>query len=251
MNDTGATEKINFVFSASLPTAAQQSAAAAGPPGLNWGGLRVIQIADDAVKVAAATTTNAPASLSTADLLNIYTGVYKTWGDVPSYSGPAPSANIIPLLPPSSSSVTKTFVADLTTQNGSAPTLAGFTTVEQNDPSAVNSPNAIVPFSAGRLSLWNNGYFHNPATAFPGSSTPLTAGIQLLGGYNSPIKDYVIFRQKDATAAAWQPGSTQNWANTLFIGTHPFVESGAGQADIAAAGVTPDYNDLGSTISAN
>jgi hypothetical protein len=245
LNDTGTNETINFVFSASLPSSAQQTTAT----NAGWGGLRVVQIADDSVKIAAASTTNAPASLSIANLLNIYNGTYTTWGQVPGYSGSAPSATIIPLLPPSSSSVYKTFIADLTTQNGSAVTLAASVqTVEQNDPSALSSPNAIAPFSSGRLSLWNSGYFHNPATApvFPNTSPPLVPGIQLLTGYSSPITDYVIFRQKDATlGTAWQPGGTKNWANTLFIGTNPFVSGGAGSADLAAAGVTPDYSDLG------
>jgi hypothetical protein len=77
------------------------------------------------------------------------------------------------LIPPSGSSIYKTFIADLTTANGgTAPTLGSdVKTVEQNDPTAItgaSSPaNAIVPFSAARLALWNDGYFHNPATAFP------------------------------------------------------------------------------------
>jgi ABC-type phosphate transport system substrate-binding protein len=249
--DTATPETINFVFSASPPTAAQQSAANSGSS--VWGGLRVVQIATDSVQIAANSTTNAPVGgLSAAQLLTIYTQNGTTWSDVGGSSGDA----IIPLLPPSGSSVNKTFLADLQQANGGVkPTLAtDVKTVEQNDPTAITGAttpaDAIVPFSAGRLSLWNSGYFHNPATAFPGSGTALTPGVQLLAGYNSPITDYAIFRQKDATATAWQPGGTQNWANTLFIGTHPFVNSTAGAADIAAAGVTQNYADLG-TFSVN
>ena len=172
---------------------------------------RQVEIGTDSVQIAAdSAATNAPAGLSAAELLGIYTGTYTTWNQLPGNSGGS-SATIIPLIPPSGSSIYKTFVADLKTANGNvAPTLsASVKTVEQNDPTAItgaSSPaNAIVPFSAARLALWNDGYFHNPATVFPGG-TALTAGVKLLSGaapdagavYASPITDYVIFRQSDA-----------------------------------------------------
>lgn len=256
--DTGTTEKINFVFSASAPTAAQQAAVPSA-----WGYLHVVQIATDSVGIAADTTTNAPAGgLSAAELVGIYDGTYTKWNELPGNSGGSPDT-IDALLPPTSSSVTKTFLADLkTANNGTAPTLSGVATVEQNDPTAITAApipaDAIVPFSAGRLALWNSGYFHNPATVFPGSSTALTAGVSILSGtptdstvakpttaYNSPITDYVIFRNSDANDAPWQPGSTKNWVNSLFVGTHAFINTGSGIADLEAAGVTPAYADKG------
>ena len=260
--DTSSPEVINFVFSASEPTAAQQTTAG----NQSWGYLHVVEIGTDSVKIAADSTTNAPAGLSAAELLGIYTGTYTTWNQLPGNSGGS-SATIIPLIPPSSSSIYKTFVADLKTANGNvAPTLsASVKTVEQNDPTAItgaSSPaNAIVPFSAARLALWNDGYFHNPATVFPGSGTALTAGINLLAGsppdagavYASPITDYVIFRQSDATSTTpFEPGGTRNWVQTLFSnpgGSTPFVAKSAGQALIAASGVTPNYVDLGDVSS--
>jgi hypothetical protein len=132
--------------------------------------------------------------------------------------------------------------------------------VEQNDPTAItsnaSSADAIVPFSAARLALWNDGYFHNPNTVFPGSSTSLTPGVKLLSGtpgdgtvYSSPITDYVIFRQSDASSTtSFEPGGTKNWVQSLFSnpgGSSPFFAKSTGQALIAASGVTPVYNDLG------
>jgi ABC-type phosphate transport system substrate-binding protein len=256
--DTKSPETIDFVFSASEPTLAQQTAAG----NLGWGFLHVVQIGKDSVNIVADNTTNAPAGLSIAELLGIYTGVYTTWNALPDNGGGS-TDTIVPLLPPSGSSVYKTFLADLKTANGNVtPTLsASVVTVEQNDPTSItsnaNSADAIVPFSQARLNLWSDGYFHNPNTAFPGSSSPLTPGVKILSGttpdagayYNSPINDYIIFRQSDATdASPMEPGGSRNWVKTLFSnsgGTTPFFGNSSGQALIAAAGVTPFYDDLG------
>jgi ABC-type phosphate transport system substrate-binding protein len=260
--DTSSPETINFIFSSTLPTAAQQTAVAS-----SWGFLHVVEFGTDAVKIAANTTTNAPSGLSITELLGIYTGTITSWNLLPGNSGGS-TDSIIPLLPPSSSAIYKTFLADLKTANGGiAPTLtASVKTVEQNDPSAITTAttpaDAIVPFSNARYNLWttSGGYFHNPATAFPGGSA-LSPGIQLLAGtpgdakplYSSVVKDYVIFRQSDASLATpMEPGGTRNWIQTLFsngTGTAPLVASASGQALIAAAGVTPLYNDLGNVSS--
>jgi ABC-type phosphate transport system substrate-binding protein len=256
--DTASPEVINFVFSASLPSSAQQSQASTQ----GWGYLHVVEIGTDSVDIAVDNTTNAPAGLSAAELLKIYTGVYTTWNQIPGNSSGS-TDTIVPEIPPSGSSIYKTFIADLTTANGGvAPTLsASVKTVEQNDPTAITSDatpaDAIVPFSAARLALWNDGYFHNPATVFPGSSSPLTAGVKLLSAtapdgsaaYASPITDYVIFRQSDASSTTpFEPGGSRNWVQTLFSnpgGSTPLVAKSAGQALIAASGVTPNYDDLG------
>jgi ABC-type phosphate transport system substrate-binding protein len=253
---------INFIFSSSEPTAANQTTAASR----GWGFLHVVEIGTDQVQIATASTTNAPAGLSPAELLGIYTGAYTAWNQLPGNSGGS-SDTIVPLIPPSSSAIYKALISVLTTANGgTAPTLsASVKTVEQNDPTAITSlgasaPDAIVPFSAARLSLWNANYFHNPSTAYPGGSA-LTAGIKLLsatapdgvGAATYPITDYVIFRNSDATSTTiFEPGGTRNWVQTLFSnpgGNSPLVKSSAGQALIAASGVTPVYNDLGDVSS--
>jgi PBP superfamily domain len=256
--DTASPETINYVFSASLPTAAQQTAA--GTDG--WTYLHVVQIGTDSVQVAADTTTNAPAGLSAADLVGIYKGTYTTWNAIPGNSSGS-TATILPEIPPSGSSIFKTFTAALKAANGGTAVTLGsdVKTVEQNDPTAItasSSPaNAIVPFSQARLNLWNDGYFHTPATVFPGSATPLTPGVSLLGGavpgggtsYTSAITDYIIYRQSDAAdATPLEPGGTRNWVKSLFSdpsGPAPFFDLGPTQTLLTASGITPAYVDLG------
>jgi ABC-type phosphate transport system substrate-binding protein len=252
--DTGSPETINFVFSASEPTSAQQTQAS----NQGWGYLHVVQLGEDSVGIAADTTTDAPSNLTISQLLSIYTGSVTKWNQLPGNSGG--SANtIVPMLPPSSSSIYKTFLADLKTANGNtAPTLtSSVKTVEQNDPSAITGSStpadAIVPFSSARLDLYQSGYFHNPATAFPGGSA-INPGVSLISGYSSQVNHYVIFRQSDASSTTpMEPGGSRNWVQTLFSNpsapTSPFFAKSSGQALIAAAGTTPSYSDLGNVSS--
>jgi hypothetical protein len=260
--DTHTPETINFVFSASEPTAAQQSAALTA----GWGFLHVVQIGKDAVQFAAANGSHAPSGLSIAELLSIYTGTVTTWNQLPGNAGGSTNT-IVPLIPPSSSSITKTFLADLKTANGNvAPTLsASVKTVEQNDPSAITglatSLDAIAPFSSARLNLYTSGYFHTPNTTFPGGAA-INPGVSLLTGapgdagaaYSSEVDHYVIFRQSDASIAApMEPGGSRNWVQTLFSNpaapTTPFFAKTTGKALVTAAGTTATYNDLGNVSS--
>jgi ABC-type phosphate transport system substrate-binding protein len=259
------TNQINFVASASLPTAAQENQAV----NQGWGGLHDVEIATDNIEVAADTTSNAPAALTTAQLVSIYSAPSPgiTWSAL---TGGVDSSTdyVIPELPPAGSSVYKTFVKALNhSYNGSTgQTTFAFSespnvvTVEQNAPTAItgaaNPADAIAPFAAGRLTLWNAGYFHNPATLGYGG-TVLTPGIKLLTGtpdgggsyYKSAITDYVIFRQSDLSdSTPIEPGGTLNWAKALFSdsgGPTPFFATPIGQSLLAEAGVTPTYNDLG------
>jgi len=260
--DTATPETINFVFSASEPTAAQQATANTN----GWGYLHVVQIGKDSVQIAADTTTNAPSGLSAAELLSIYTGTVTKWNQLPGNSGGS-SDTIVPLIPPSSSSITKTFLADLKTANGNVtPVLsASVKTVEQNDPTAITglatSADAIVPFSSARLGLYASGYFHNPNTAFPGGAV-INPGVSLLTGapgdsnavYSTEVDHYVIFRQSDASISTpMEPGGSKNWVQTLFSNpsapTTPFFAKSTGKALVAAAGTTAVYNDLGNVSS--
>jgi ABC-type phosphate transport system substrate-binding protein len=269
LDDTFSPEVINYIFSASLPTSGNQTTAANN----GWDYLHVVEIGTDSVDIAVdGTATDAPAGLSIQELLGIYTGTYTKWNQLPDNAGGS-SNTIIPLIPVSTSSIYKTFIADLTTANGgSAPTLStSVKTVEQNDPTAITAnadpADVIVPFSNARLNLWNSGYFYSPSavfgttgSAFPdsGTYTPLTPGIVMLKGtppdsgavYASPITDYIIFRQTDASSTTpFEPGSSLNWVQTLFSNPSspgsPYFASSKGQALIAASGVTPDYVDLG------
>jgi hypothetical protein len=254
--DTGTTKKINFIRAANLPTAANQATAASN----GWGFLHVVQIGTDPLQIVAANTTHAPAGLSAPELVKIYNGTYTHWNEIPGNEAGSTNA-IIPLIPPTGSSISKLLLADLKAANGNvAITLgANVLTVEQNDPGAVtnaSSPaDAIVPFSIGRLNLWNSGYFKDPTVVFPGGGT-LSPGVHGLQGappdgtdaYDNINGLYVVFRQSDAAIATpWQPGGTKNWVQTLFSSASgtPYFKSAAGQALVAAAGGIPGYSDLG------
>jgi hypothetical protein len=239
--------------------------------------LHEFEFGTDTVSVVAGSTTNAPASgLTKADLAGIYTGSITLWSqisDVPGYSG---SGTILPLLPPPTSAITKTFESAI----GITATALGpdVVTVEQNDPTAItlsSSPtNAIVPFSQARYDLLegkgsgslgpSSAYF----PAIPGDSTfnsgeagvgypaqpQFAPAVKLLTtAATTTVTDYIDVRQSDVTAAVSalnraEPGAQVNWAQYLFGGgsVTPFIESGTGQALIADSGVTPVYVDKGS-----
>ena len=261
--------RISFVRSPNLPTAAQQTNTT---PGV--GELYTVQFADDTQYIATGSTTNAPTTLTAAQLVKIYSGVWTTWGDVA--AGVTPAAHnvgetIIPLIPQPGAGVRTIFTNALKAANGgTAVGLVGVKDVQQNDPttitslSAADQKNAIVPFPQGRYTLLEKGYFHNPNTAY-NSGTPATtlttAGISLIksaGSFSADIPYYAVFRKSDyASTKAWQPGSTLNWVETLFANadydhadpdpdvTPPFVDSAAGKALLTSIGLTPKYVDLG------
>jgi ABC-type phosphate transport system substrate-binding protein len=252
--DTGSQKVFNFIGAANAPTAAQQ--AAATPPN----SLHVVQVGTDGVKIVASNTTNAPAGLTRAQLLGIYKGTYTAWNQIPGNAGGS-SATIHPFIPPADSAINKALVNELTIENGGPFTLAaGVQFVEQNDPVPLAADaNAIAPFATGRLNVWNTpgGYFKNPNTPFPGGST-ISPGAKFLDGapigggtsWSSTNGIYAVFRQADfVSTTKWQPGSAKNWVQTLFLdstpGATPFVKKPAGQALLAASGITPLYVDKG------
>ncbi|GAA1760511.1 hypothetical protein GCM10009795_003730 [Nocardioides hankookensis] len=259
--------RISFVRSPNKPTSAQSTPTHP---------LHTIQFADDKQYIATATTTNAPADLSTADLVKIYSGTWTTWGDVA--AGVTPGAHtgetIVPLLPQDGAGVQTIFLNALKAANGgTAITLGGAVQkVQQNDPSTITAlpdatrKNAIVPFPKGRYELLGAGYFHDPAPVYNSDSPSAAlsnAGIKLQTGASNFIADipyYIVFRESDASSAtAWQPGSTLNWVETLFYNadydpddpdpgvTPPFVASAAGKAIIESIGLTPLYKDWANT----
>jgi ABC-type phosphate transport system substrate-binding protein len=244
------THKINFVRSSRLPSAAEQGNAGAGV-----GGLHVIKISTDNLKVAAATVTNAPTALTTAQLVSIYQCL-PTANNWNQFGGTA--GTIIPLIPQTGSGTRNSFLADLAVANGGPAVTLGtcVVTTEENDPTAITgsaSPvNTISPFSEGRNNLYGSGYFHDPAVAFPGAVASLTSGIQMLNGVGSYLDSrglFIVFRDADKNLVTkWQPGSNLNWVQALFLnaaGT-PYAASGDAQAAILAGGATPTYVDCGS-----
>jgi ABC-type phosphate transport system substrate-binding protein len=245
--DTGTNEVINFVRSSRLPTTAEQTTASNN----GWGGLHVYQFATDGLEMAASASvaTHAPAALTPTDLVNIYQGTYTTWGQVPGYSGAAPTAAIHPLIPQTGSGTRNFFLADLQAANGNTPiTLAASVgTMQEHDPALIKGDaDAIGPFSIGRFSLLNNGYL---GAANQGVIALLTG----TGTYNVTRGLYVIVRDRDVTATTsvgglpfpWQVGGTKNWVQTLFSGTTSWIARSSNNPLIASAGLTPSYSDLG------
>ena len=133
--DTGSPEVINFVFTASLPTAAQHPR-----PATRAGATCTSSRSPRTIVIAAKSGTNAPAGLSAAELLKIYTGVYTTWNQLPGNSGGSSTR---------SSRCCRRQLVDLQDlargpdhrQRRHGPTLAtDIKTVEQNDPTVLTAP---------------------------------------------------------------------------------------------------------------
>jgi hypothetical protein len=253
--------KIDFVRASRLPTAAEQTNAKAAA---SFGGLgiHVFQIATDGLQIAVnntgtGTLTNAPASLSCTDLVGIYSGTSKKWGDVAGYSGPAPADGIVPVLPQAGSGTAKDFIKDLTACNGGtvfnlAPNLV---TSEEHDPTGitgipahtdingnpVSKLDGIAPFSTGRNNLINSGYF---------GTTPAPNTVSLLGGTSYILNRslYILCRDADvASTTPFQLGGTLNLAKTLFALPTSFFNKGANAAQYTSAGVVQSFVDAGVT----
>jgi hypothetical protein len=252
------THKIDFVRSSRLPKAAEQTTAA-GTAGFG-AGIHVYQIATDGLQIAVnntgtGTLTNAPASLSCTDLVNIYGGTYKKWSDVPGYAGPAPADGIVPIVPQTGSGTRNDFLADLQACNGgTAVALAGnVKTGEEHDPAAVTSVatgtdangnpvsklDAISPFSTGRDNLIDTGYF---------GTAPAPNTITLLGGTSYKLNRflYILCRDADVTSTTpFQVGGTLNLAKSLFATQTSWYGKAANSGLFTAAGVTQAWVDKG------
>jgi ABC-type phosphate transport system substrate-binding protein len=252
------THKIDFVRSSRLPSPTEQ-ATAAGTAGFG-AGIHVYQIATDGLQIAvnatgAAPATNAPASLSGGDLVNIYNGTYKKWSDVPGYAGPTPNDGIVPVIPQTGSGTRNDFLASLAGFNGgTAITLgANVITSEEHDPTGVTgvtahtdvngfpvtNKDAIAPFSTGRDNLIDTGYF---------GTNPAPNTITLLGGSSYILNRflYILCRDADVTSTTpFQVGSTLNLAKTLFATQTSWYGKAANSGLFTAAGVTQAWVDKG------
>ena len=274
--DTG--NEINFARSSS-PLSQAQVNTATGAGGV--GHLHEVRLAKDGIHMAVGNSTHA-VPLSTTQLFNVYqcASGYTHWNDTA--VGGTSSDAIIPIIPQNGSGTRKTFLQDIgftvNSDGSTSPALGSCVkTYEENDPyalyvdssgnqvsdpyatSAAPNSDALEPMSDGRLDLYAAGYFTNPNLAY-GTTTSSTDQVTLdpavkeitsgttkdgKGVYDDERGLYVIFRQADVGSAKKFNGSTQNWVNTLFLGTNAYFKSPAGQALIASSGVTPDYADCG------
>ena len=102
---------------------------------------------------------------------------------------------------------------------GSAVNSTVVKTVEQNDPTTITglgtaSADAIVPFSAARLNLYNKGYFYNPSdgaglprprqhdSAHVWNKPPHRDFSRRLASLKIGITDYFVWRANDAACLA-------------------------------------------------
>jgi ABC-type phosphate transport system substrate-binding protein len=197
--------------------------------------------------------------------------------------------NIIPLIPQPGSGTGKTFLADLKAANGNVDITGALGSdvrvVEENDPTSItglgaSANDAIVPFSLSRLRLWNSHYFNSSTVKYGNLKVPLSPGISIFHGcttagdldceihpttvthahaadtnnvYDDVRGLYYIFRNSDSipnvNAPAGFNGTTHNWVQTLLLGSGSYLDQFSTQALIAAAGATPNYQDLTSTNS--
>jgi hypothetical protein len=111
-------------------------------------------------------------------------------------------------------------------------------------------------------------------TSVTGTTGPVGLGVYSASGYTSGLFDptrplFLLFRNSDiASTTAWQPGTTENWLNTLFydpcpaganncitVGSGanaatygpdgaPYIDSAEGQTLLEDAGITPTIPEI-------
>lgn len=116
-------------------------------------GLRSFPFALDTLvmAVSGSVASNAPPSLTPAQIVSIYKGETTDWSQL----GGSPGA-IAPKIPQTGSGTRSFFVAQLAAANGGAPVVLAPTVAsvqEHDDTTIKNDPNAVAPFSQGRAGL--------------------------------------------------------------------------------------------------
>lgn len=195
---TGNNTDINFARSSSSLNAAEVTAQ-----------LRQYPFAVDGLKLAvsAGVTSNAPATVSPADMVKIYSGAVTNWSQL----GGTPGV-IKPFVPPTTSGTYSFFMAQLqAANNGSAVTLAGTvaTAQEHDDTLVKNDANAIAPFSTAR-------------------AKGLTSTIKLEKGFKAYRAVYNVVRNADLSDSTVGPKLTQVFSSSGFIcspAAKPLIEA--------------------------
>jgi len=118
-------------------------------------GLQAFPFALDTLVMVTDNTTNAPATITGADLVKIYDGTYDTWNDIPGNAAGSAAA-IAPKIPQNGSGTRSFFVAQLKALNAGVDVALAGTVAEVQEHSPVGisgNANAIAPFSKGRNEL--------------------------------------------------------------------------------------------------
>lgn len=140
LHGAGNNPDVDYARSSSGLNAAEKSA-----------GLQAFPFAKDTLGMAVAADSNAPTSLTPAQIVSIYSGAVTNWSQVGGKAGV-----ITPLIPQSGSGTRSFFEGELKTMNGGVSVVlaASVVEVQEHDDSPVkDDANAIAPFSAGRAEL--------------------------------------------------------------------------------------------------
>lgn len=215
------------------------------------GGLHVFQMATDTLGIAHQTSSyNGPAALSDSELVDIYNCNITKWNQLPGNSSGS-SATIHPLIPQTGSGTRNFFLADIAATSGKTVNLGSCVrTVQEHDPTGIytdpSPADAIEPFSAGKITLLNSGYFDSGVT---GSSSAAYAAKYLSftnqagtagdgkGVYVSTRGIYLVVRQSDfVSTTPFQAGSPLTFVQALITSGASAIRSAGGQAQLQAAG---------------
>lgn len=193
--------------------------------------------------VSNATATNAPTALSINQLLGIYNGTFTNWSQL----GGSPGV-IKPYLPQSGSGTLSFFTAQLQAANGgTAPTFApSVLTSQEHDPTLIkNDPNAIAPFSKGRVDASirvENGYIAQRAVynvVRTGASATLTNLFNSAGFLCSTAAKPVIeadgFKQMALPANQGACGVATTTSSSNFTENNPDVLPATSTTSVSAS----------------
>ena len=202
---------------------ARSSAGPDDSKGAITAGLQWYPFALDTLVMVTSPNSNAPATLTGQNILDIYTGKVTDWSQLPG----GKSGAIEALEPQSGSGTRGFFEGQLKALNGgTAPTLVakdkvGDASVQEHDPGLIkNDPNAIAPFSLGRAGFTNGA-------------------VRVETGWKADRAVYNVLRSKDAgnsgksDNSAWFAGSP---TMEKVFGASGYLCSPAARSIIESAG---------------
>ncbi|HEV2796977.1 MAG TPA: Ig-like domain repeat protein [Nocardioides sp.] len=191
---TGGNPDVSYARSSSAISSAEASDGLVGFP-----------FAKDTLAMATAKTSNAPAALTEAQIVDIYEGDLTDWAAIGGSSG-----QIKAYIPQAGSGTRSFFVSELKRMNGGVDVVINNSKVtpvqEHSDAAIKDDPNAVAPFSVGRAGLLGT--------------------LRIESGFTAARALYNIVRQADVSS---------DWAQGLF-GPNGFACSPAATSLILDAG---------------